>query len=272
MRDTNDVLFELLDDVNKYLDLGQLKVLMTTSTTTLFAGIHSLKHKRFIPHDNNNNKEIFDPTISKLPETDMNISISNIIGSSNINFIDKSGGTYLTSAIQIHGDIEMVKLLIKNGADVNFADVYGQTPLFLAIHISDHKIVELLIKENADVNEVDKYGRNPLHTAIDVLETSSLSIFTFIEHGIAFEIVKLLISEGTIISHESNNGETPLRLAATNDNIEMVKLLIEEGEISDVDSFFNWKKTPIMLVTKEDNRWGYSTGMMKFIENFIKLN
>ena len=56
---------------------------------------------------------------------------------------------------------DMVKLLIKKGADVNAADNDGETPLFIAVY-RDKDIVELLIGKGADVNASNKYGETPL--------------------------------------------------------------------------------------------------------------
>jgi hypothetical protein len=51
--------------------------------------------------------------------------------------------------------LEVVKLLIEKGADINQADKYGHTPLYWA---SDHghlELVKLLIEKGADITQAD---------------------------------------------------------------------------------------------------------------------
>lgn len=50
------------------------------------------------------------------------------------------------------GDVELVKLLVENGADVDDRDVQGVTPLILAIQAGHSDIARVLIANGADVN------------------------------------------------------------------------------------------------------------------------
>ena len=45
-----------------------------------------------------------------------------------------------------HGHIDIVKMLVKNGAKINARDENLQTPLFLAARFNHHLVVEELIK------------------------------------------------------------------------------------------------------------------------------
>ena len=59
-------------------------------------------------------------------------------------------------------DIESVKLLIKNGADVNYRNNRGQTAL---MHSTNPEITKLLLDNNADINIVDNFGNTALSIA-----------------------------------------------------------------------------------------------------------
>ena len=79
--------------------------------------------------------------------------------------------TMLLSAAS-DGNVELVKQLVKNGANVNIQNREGATPLHMAasggqveILPNAGAIVEILLKAGADVNIQDTDGDTPLHYA-----------------------------------------------------------------------------------------------------------
>jgi len=64
-------------------------------------------------------------------------------------------------------DLEMLKLLIDAGADINAKDENGRTPLFGAIESNSRAMIELLVSLGAEVNAKDKNGKTLLATAIE---------------------------------------------------------------------------------------------------------
>lgn len=53
-------------------------------------------------------------------------------------------------------DLPLIKLLVKNGADVNLCNSNGTYPLHLAITRQDDEACEFLIESGANVNGCDK--------------------------------------------------------------------------------------------------------------------
>ena len=72
--------------------------------------------------------------------------------------------TPLHSALRI-GYLDMVSLLIVNGADVNAMYQSGIRPLHHASALGQKAVVELLLAYDADVNAKNKKGRTALHAA-----------------------------------------------------------------------------------------------------------
>ena len=60
------------------------------------------------------------------------------------------------------GNVEIVKMFIKAGADVLHKDVYGNTPLFIASFDGNANILRLLLANGADPNEPNKDYLTPL--------------------------------------------------------------------------------------------------------------
>uniref|UniRef100_A0AC35G6L8 Ankyrin repeat protein n=1 Tax=Panagrolaimus sp. PS1159 TaxID=55785 RepID=A0AC35G6L8_9BILA len=129
----------------------------------------------------------------------------------------------------------MITYLIKHGADVNFANVKGDTPLFMAVRSSKisgcdtkEKVVRYLIKKSkADVNATNKDGETPLFAGI-ISETES---FHYDEDSPSL-LIKVLIKNGACVSSKNKNNETPFDVAIQrNINIYPHKHLMQAGII-----------------------------------------
>lgn len=61
----------------------------------------------------------------------------------------------------------MARLLIESGADVNQADQFDNTPLWVATFTGHDVVAKLLIDGGADVNQADTDGRTPVDVAAE---------------------------------------------------------------------------------------------------------
>ena len=107
-----------------------------------------------------------------------------------------------------NGDLELAKLFLKAGADVNIATKYGLTPLYIASQTGDLEIVEVLITSGADVNKThNPRGWTALHMAS--------------QNG-HLETVKVLIASGGLVNEADKDGTTPLYIASRFGHLEIV--------------------------------------------------
>jgi len=80
------------------------------------------------------------------------------------------GAVHQSTGYEMHGscydgDIEMVQLLIKGGANIEARSKSGNTPLICAAHHGKTEIVKILLERNADIEAKGKYGNTALLSA-----------------------------------------------------------------------------------------------------------
>lgn len=119
------------------------------------------------------------------------------------------GMTGLMIAI-MEEDIEIVTLLLENGADVNIQTKDGETALILASMFGYIEIVKILLEYGANVDTKENLGMTALMAASG-------------EGHI--EIVKLLLANGADQNATDNYNNTALMLANIKRHVEIVELL-----------------------------------------------
>jgi len=112
------------------------------------------------------------------------------------------------------GDAESVEMLLKKGANPNYRDNDGFSPLHFAAFYGRAKVAEILIRQGAEVNARDNDGNTPLHFAALAGDA---------------KVAELLIRHGAEVNAKNNYGSTPLHTAAKWGNVEVVKLLLKSG-------------------------------------------
>ncbi|WP_341819679.1 ankyrin repeat domain-containing protein [Wolbachia endosymbiont (group A) of Brachyopa scutellaris] len=132
-----------------------------------------------------------------------------------VNNLDESGYSPLRLAIE-NSNLQIVKYLIENGADLDIKYEKGFTPLHFAALFGNLELARYLVDEkHVSFNVLDKYGRSPLHIAS--------------ENG-RIELVKYLVGEKKAnINVLDNQRIAPLHFVAENGNLELAKYLIENG-------------------------------------------
>lgn len=71
------------------------------------------------------------------------------------------------------GFINVAKILLDSGADVNWKDKDNMTPLHKAVLAEKYPLVKLLLENGADVHAVNKQQRTALHLAVQ--QTKSMT-------------------------------------------------------------------------------------------------
>jgi ankyrin repeat protein len=192
-----------------------------------------------------------------------------------INPKNKYGITPLLQAIG-QNQTEAVRFLLKSGADPNLNAPFG-SPLSEATG-QDTEIVRLLIRHGANVNYFDeKYGISPLIDAVK-LTPETFTLLKAQGHYIGpapdiLKTVQLLIDAGADVNHHDYRWETPLRIAVVNNNIATVRLLLKAGANVDIknpnqpeEHIYNFAEDPILFVAAS----GYPRISIQITEMLLK--
>ena len=120
---------------------------------------------------------------------------------------------------------EIFALLVKYGADPNYATKTGRTLLMNAVaNNSNPKVIEKLIELGADVN-ADTYKSTALIYAID----RKLYPNSKFDKKAKLELITVLLDAGADVNMPDEFGDTPLKHAKRNSDKDVVKLLISYG-------------------------------------------
>nr|XP_018904143.1 PREDICTED: ankyrin-3-like isoform X1 [Bemisia tabaci]XP_018904144.1 PREDICTED: ankyrin-3-like isoform X1 [Bemisia tabaci] len=98
----------------------------------------------------------------------------------------------------------VIEILVKNGADVNRADLEGGTALHFLAASGCERGVKLLLENGATANSVNSKGRTPLHEAAGSWTPSGRPA-----------VVELLLRHGAEVDARDRDGQTPLVRAAS---------------------------------------------------------
>ncbi|WP_261791957.1 ankyrin repeat domain-containing protein [Campylobacter insulaenigrae] len=138
------------------------------------------------------------------------------------------------------GNYDNVKLLLESGAEVDYKNSFGKTPLFYAVEYSNYEVSKLLIENGANVNQkyindneklsVTSVGANtPYYITLCALEHTSKNIFMHAANYSDVKMLKLLVNYGVKINEIDDLGFNALDFALLAKNSENVKYLKEIG-------------------------------------------
>lgn len=145
----------------------------------------------------------------------------------NVN-LAKEGETLLHKAAR-RDNFDMVKLLVHNGANVSAVTDYGGwQPIHNACRDASLKTIGFLLENGADICAQDQTGDTPLHHAIERRFSATPLDPLLLEDKV--EKIKYLLRHGAKKEIKGRDGQTAFDLAAHNGYIEIMDLLKAESQ------------------------------------------
>ncbi|XP_042336520.1 E3 ubiquitin-protein ligase HACE1 isoform X3 [Sceloporus undulatus] len=174
----------------------------------------SLRRARTVELPEDNETAVY--TLMPMVMADQHRSVSELLSNSKFN-VNYAFGRVKRSLLHIAancGSVECLVLLLKKGANPNYQDISGCTPLHLAARNGQKKCMSKLLEYSADVNICNNEGL----TAIHWLAVNGRT-----------ELLHDLVQHVTNVDVEDAMGQTALHVACQNGHKTTVQCLLDSG-------------------------------------------
>ena len=165
------------------------------------------------------------------------------------------------------GRLEVARVLLDAGADIDKTDANGITPLISAIVNNRVDVAQLLIDRGADIHAADWYGRTPLWAAVETrnMDVDNASFVNSIDREPLLALIEVLLDRGVDPNVRTKEvppirraflrvtgslewvdftGMTPFLYAARAGDVTVMRLLLEHKADPHISTFAG--TTPLM--------------------------
>ncbi len=165
------------------------------------------------------------------------------------------------------GNLEICRILLANGADIEIKFREGYRPIYVAAQRGRMSVVKYLYETGADIDMKCINGSTPLYIASQegrtdavkyILDKSKKSLDAPFKRGFSptyvaarnghASVIKILLDAGADLELADLEGSTPIYVAAQNGHTEAVQILLEVG--ANPDSYFLGGYTPLYIASQ----------------------
>jgi len=163
------------------------------------------------------------------------IEIARILidGGADVNVADNDGTTALMYA-SMNGRIDTVRLLVDRGANINAVGRYDMTALLYASEQGKVEIVHFLVDQGAEVNAVES--------------EIGMTALLYASEKVKIDTARFLVEHGADVNAADKKGKSALMYMAKRNNTEIVRLLLGRGaDMNAVDT----DGTPVLMYSSQ---------------------
>ncbi len=165
---------------------------------------------------------------------DLQIAKMLVAAGADLNAVDSDGATALATAFQGHS-APLVSYFVNKGGNCKVTDNHGSTILMWAIEINDTSLAKSAIKAGVDIDIIDINRQNALQLAC---KTNTMP-----------EITKLLLKTTKDVNCTDVAGDSPLTCAIKAGQPSLVKALIARGANCNIPNIAGF--TPLMFAAQK---------------------
>ena len=133
------------------------------------------------------------------------------------------------------GHLDVVQILVEQGADQNKTTINGETPIAMASFNGHLEVVKYLLEQGSSIEKVDNDGWTPLNSGVLAGQ---------------LEVVQYLLEQGADRDKGNVEGGTPLHHAAHMGDLDILLLLMSYG--ANLNARSSDGQLPIDLALKEE--------------------
>jgi ankyrin repeat protein len=181
--------------------------------------------------------------------------------------VNVEGGCYVfpLHVASHRGHVDVIRLLLEHGADVNAKANYNRTSLHFASELGHIEVMQLLLEKGADVNSTTADNKYPLVEASQAGQLKAVQVL--VQHGAdvnvhgvhgctplhraswtgRLEVIRFLLEHGADVDARDNDRRTTLHHASSHGQLEIVRLLLEHG--ADINAHGKKMDTPLHRAT-----------------------
>ncbi|MCL2888622.1 MAG: ankyrin repeat domain-containing protein [Elusimicrobia bacterium] len=201
---------------------------------------------------------VVDECIGLLKQKDYDTFALKVKDLKDVNVFNQQGETLMNAAVR-YNNMDAAQLLYSMSADVNLANPNtGETPLMTAMRGNNDSMLEFLIAAGANLNAVSNYGATVLLLAVEnknsvwidrlisrgaTAGASSANLLTYTARA-NMPGVAAMLKSGISPNIKDSSGFTPLYMAASMGELDMVKWLV--GYKADLDAPVGNGSTPLI--------------------------
>ncbi|XP_046375434.2 ankyrin repeat and KH domain-containing protein mask-like [Haliotis rufescens] len=181
------------------------------------------------------------------------------------------------------GNVNIVKYVLKqNNIDINTKGNYAFTPAMMAADGGHREILDLLMRKGADLTLEAASRCNVLHIACkgrftqiveyviskDIVDINSQdfqgmsAVMLAAERGLG-EVFDLLVSKSADLRRVNANQENILHLACRGFNMDIVKYIVTQNIVDDINTRTKNEETPLMIAAMSQNKEAFDLLLQK---------